>query len=256
MTAVAGTDHAFWHDGIGLFAVGTPFANDAGIEVLRGPRDYAAVRQALAHAGYNGEKIVVLAPTERRDSCAVAGGGRPAAPRRHECGLAGDGVRHCLPPAAQSRATGQGGLERVLLFLDRSAPNTNPYGNPGYARTGSPPSMVGRRARASKPCAPPGSTPATSMSSGGSAPSCRCNCGRTCPTFRWANIGNRPPIERICSTYRRAALRCFGVFAELDLNGVRSMAAPAFAPILEAARTRLGAGALEARLTSRARRPS
>jgi hypothetical protein len=26
-------------------------------------RDYAAVRQALAHAGYNGEKIVVVAPT-------------------------------------------------------------------------------------------------------------------------------------------------------------------------------------------------
>jgi peptide/nickel transport system substrate-binding protein len=48
MTAVAGTDHAFWHDGIGLFPAGTPFANDAGIEVVRGPRDYAAVRQALA----------------------------------------------------------------------------------------------------------------------------------------------------------------------------------------------------------------
>jgi peptide/nickel transport system substrate-binding protein len=64
MTAVAGTDRAFWHDGIGLFPTGTPFANDAGIEVLRGPRDYAAVRQALARAGYNGEKIVVLAPTD------------------------------------------------------------------------------------------------------------------------------------------------------------------------------------------------
>jgi peptide/nickel transport system substrate-binding protein len=63
MTAVAGTDRAFWHDGVGLFAVGTPLANDAGIEVLRAPRDYAAVRVALARAGYNGEKIVVLAPT-------------------------------------------------------------------------------------------------------------------------------------------------------------------------------------------------
>jgi peptide/nickel transport system substrate-binding protein len=48
MTAVAGTDHALWHDDIGLFPVGTPFANDAGIEVMRGARDYAAVRQALA----------------------------------------------------------------------------------------------------------------------------------------------------------------------------------------------------------------
>ena len=64
MTAVAGTDNTLWHDGSGLFATGTPFANDAGIEVVRGARDYAAVRQALARAGYNGEKIVVLAPTD------------------------------------------------------------------------------------------------------------------------------------------------------------------------------------------------
>ena len=64
MTAVAGTDRNFWHDGIGLFPAGTPFANDAGIEVMRGPRDYAAVRQALARAGYSGEKIVVVAPAD------------------------------------------------------------------------------------------------------------------------------------------------------------------------------------------------
>jgi hypothetical protein len=36
MTALAGTDRALWHDGIGLFAAGTPLANDAGIEVMRG----------------------------------------------------------------------------------------------------------------------------------------------------------------------------------------------------------------------------
>src|SRR6266403_566209 len=54
MTGVAGTDRAFWHDGIGLFGAGTPFANDAGIEILRAPRDYEAVRQALARSGYDG----------------------------------------------------------------------------------------------------------------------------------------------------------------------------------------------------------
>jgi peptide/nickel transport system substrate-binding protein len=46
MTAVAGTDRAFWHDGIGLFPTGTPFVTDAGIKVLRTPRDYPAVRLA------------------------------------------------------------------------------------------------------------------------------------------------------------------------------------------------------------------
>jgi peptide/nickel transport system substrate-binding protein len=64
MIAVAGTDRAFWHDGIGLFPVGTPFVNDVGIEVLRGARDYAAVRQALARADYSSETIVVVAPTD------------------------------------------------------------------------------------------------------------------------------------------------------------------------------------------------
>jgi peptide/nickel transport system substrate-binding protein len=72
MTAVAGSDRAFWHDGIGLFPAGTPFANDAGIEVLRGPRDYTAVRQALARAGYSGETIVVVAPTDVQPIRALA----------------------------------------------------------------------------------------------------------------------------------------------------------------------------------------
>ena len=43
---------------------GSPLANDVGIEVLRSPRDYAAVKRALAEAGYKGEKIIVMAPTD------------------------------------------------------------------------------------------------------------------------------------------------------------------------------------------------
>src|SRR6516164_8778201 len=97
MTAVAGTDRTFWHDGIGLFPAGTPLANDAGIEVLRRPRDYIAVRQALAQAGYNGEKIAVLAPTDVQSFRAVAGGNRPATTRRHECGFAGHGTGRVDP---------------------------------------------------------------------------------------------------------------------------------------------------------------
>jgi peptide/nickel transport system substrate-binding protein len=72
MTAVAGTDRAFWHDGVGLFPAGTPFANDAGIDVLRGPPDYAAIRQALARAGYDGDKIVVLVPTDVQEIRALS----------------------------------------------------------------------------------------------------------------------------------------------------------------------------------------
>ena len=64
MTVLAGTDPANWLDGVGIFGTGTPLANDAGIEILRTPRDYAAVKRALAEAGYNGEKIVIISPTD------------------------------------------------------------------------------------------------------------------------------------------------------------------------------------------------
>ena len=60
MNAVVGTDPARWHDRIGLFGPGSPMANEAGIEVLTGPRDYAKVRRDLTDAGYRGETITVL----------------------------------------------------------------------------------------------------------------------------------------------------------------------------------------------------
>lgn len=60
MNAVAGTDRAKWHDRIGLFSPGSPLANEAGIDVMSGPRDYEKVKRALAEAGYRGESVVVL----------------------------------------------------------------------------------------------------------------------------------------------------------------------------------------------------
>ena len=64
VTAVAGDDPSLQHTPAGLFCPGTPMANDAGIEVLTGPRDYDAARKALIAAGYNGERVVLLAPTD------------------------------------------------------------------------------------------------------------------------------------------------------------------------------------------------
>jgi peptide/nickel transport system substrate-binding protein len=130
MTAVAGTDHTFWHDGVGLFPAGTPFANDAGIEVLRTPRDYAAVRLALARAGYNGEKIVVLAPTVGGIQALSLVG----ADQLRRAGMnvdlqqmeLGNVMRRRLNQAAPDK----GGWNAFFFFFDRSNPNTNPYGNP------------------------------------------------------------------------------------------------------------------------------
>ena len=64
MIAIAGEDPTDRYDGVGIFATGTPLANDAGIEVMRRPRDYAAAKKALAEAGYKGETIVVISPTD------------------------------------------------------------------------------------------------------------------------------------------------------------------------------------------------
>jgi peptide/nickel transport system substrate-binding protein len=130
MTAVAGTDRALWHDGIGLFGAGTPLANDAGVEIMRGPRDYAAVRQALARAGYNGEKIIVFAPTDAQPIRALSLVGTDQLRR---AGMNVDVQEMELATSSRRRlnqaAPDKGGWNAFFGLLDRSVPNTNPYNN-------------------------------------------------------------------------------------------------------------------------------
>lgn len=65
MGAVYGTeDKSVWQTCYSLFPCNTPYENDAGAEPLKGPRDPARVKAALAAAGYNGEKVVILNPTD------------------------------------------------------------------------------------------------------------------------------------------------------------------------------------------------
>jgi peptide/nickel transport system substrate-binding protein len=64
MTAIVGDDATMWKDGVGIFTPGTDMASDAGMEVLNGPRDLAKVRAAIKDAGYNNEKVVLLAPSD------------------------------------------------------------------------------------------------------------------------------------------------------------------------------------------------
>jgi peptide/nickel transport system substrate-binding protein len=63
ITAFAGAEPSIMKVDVGLFVPGTPLASNAGLEITRGPKDYAKIKQELAAAGYNGEKIVVLAAT-------------------------------------------------------------------------------------------------------------------------------------------------------------------------------------------------
>jgi peptide/nickel transport system substrate-binding protein len=137
MTVVAGADPANWLDGIGLFSQGTPLANDAGIEVLRRPRDPAAAKKGLAAAGYGGEKIVVLAPTELAGIRALSLVG---ADQMRRAGLNVD-LQEMDFGTVVKRRTSQGPPEKggwnvFFTMIDRSIPNIHPFGNPALRADG------------------------------------------------------------------------------------------------------------------------
>lgn len=72
-TAVVGPDRSLWRDDIGFFMPGSPFATRAGMEALNDPpRDAAAARQELEAAGYKGERVVLLEPTDISNLRAIA----------------------------------------------------------------------------------------------------------------------------------------------------------------------------------------
>jgi len=64
VTTVVGTDPAMFHTGVGYFCPGTPMASSVGLEVLTAPRDMDKVKRDLKAAGYNNEKVVLLAATD------------------------------------------------------------------------------------------------------------------------------------------------------------------------------------------------
>ncbi len=63
MQAVVGGNAPF-DSQCGIFTTGTPLANDAGMEALSGTHSMADLRRELTAAGYNGEKIIYLEPTD------------------------------------------------------------------------------------------------------------------------------------------------------------------------------------------------
>jgi len=63
MEAVVG-DNAPFDSRCGLFTTGTPLANDAGMEALGGTHTTDELRRELEAAGYKGERIIYLEPTD------------------------------------------------------------------------------------------------------------------------------------------------------------------------------------------------
>jgi peptide/nickel transport system substrate-binding protein len=61
--AVMGPDPSGRRDRVGFFCPDTPMASDVGMEVLTSRRDLNGAQRAIEKAGYKGERIVVLWPT-------------------------------------------------------------------------------------------------------------------------------------------------------------------------------------------------
>ncbi len=129
MTGVVGPETTAANTRIGCFTPGMPSATEAGLEVMQGPLDYAALKRELAEAGYNGEKVILLASTDvpRINAiCEVAGAACRA------LGLNLDYVQTDWGTVTQripSRAVpGQGGWNLFLAYsggYDFSSPATH-----------------------------------------------------------------------------------------------------------------------------------
>ncbi len=63
MEAVVGGNAPF-DSRCGIFTTGTPLANDAGMEALSGTHAVDVLRRELASAGYKGERVIYLEPTD------------------------------------------------------------------------------------------------------------------------------------------------------------------------------------------------
>ena len=64
MEAVAGAERELWKSGTGYFPAISPYASTVGMEAIKEKPDYAKVKKDLAAAGYNGERVVLLAATD------------------------------------------------------------------------------------------------------------------------------------------------------------------------------------------------
>ncbi len=129
MEAVAGSDPELIRTGIGLFAPSSPFATSAGVDTMRGDADPAALRQALAAAGYKGEPVVVLGAANFPTITAMA---QVGADLLRRIGFTVDYQSLDWGTVVQRRAVrtapGQGGWNVFFTFLGGTG-NIIPAGN-------------------------------------------------------------------------------------------------------------------------------
>ncbi len=64
MTAIVGDDPQDWTKAGGVFTPGTPMANDTDAGKLTGPRDFGLARKLIQQAGYAGQPMRLIGPTD------------------------------------------------------------------------------------------------------------------------------------------------------------------------------------------------
>ncbi|MCW3475240.1 ABC transporter substrate-binding protein [Limobrevibacterium gyesilva] len=69
--AAAGTDPDNFATGTGMFPAGSPMASDAGLEPLQGPRDLNKAKRLLKEAGYDGQLVRLIGPTDTVTTAAL-----------------------------------------------------------------------------------------------------------------------------------------------------------------------------------------
>ena len=65
MTAVMGDDPSLFRAPVGYYLPGAPSANDAGMENVRNRPDLPTIKKMLKDSGYNGERVVLMHPTDQ-----------------------------------------------------------------------------------------------------------------------------------------------------------------------------------------------
>jgi len=129
MQAIAGDDRGAWRGDVGFFAPGMPMASDTGMEAITGPRDVARAKRETAAAGYAGQKVVVMSPTDDPRIAALA---NVASDMLRRCGLVVDqqdmGWGTVIRRPASEALPDKGGWSvffTTLTGLDTSDPASN-----------------------------------------------------------------------------------------------------------------------------------
>ncbi len=129
MQAIAGDARDAWRADVGFFPPGLPMASDAGLRQVTGPRDIDRARREIVAAGYAGEPVVVLTPSDYPRINALA---NVAADMLRKCGLNVDLQEMDWGTVTQRRASkaapAQGGWSVFFTTLtgnDMASPATN-----------------------------------------------------------------------------------------------------------------------------------